>query len=162
MVVALSNSTYYNSDTPQWPRSAFVQKTLGSQRGPAKTHSCLAGFIHFYFLLYFLARALLHSSGWPGTRINPDYSAVWCCPVSAILKTRPSTSCSAGKRSANGATPQPFLFIYCWFGFALGFLTVRVNIVFEMLSLDAKPLLYNIVQPYQEGTDLPSVGPSSA
>lgn len=109
MVVALSNSTYYNSGTVQ--PSCRRPWSQGGQRGPTKTHSCSAGFIHFYFLLYFLARVLLHSSGWPGTYINP----VWCCPVSAMLKTRPSTSCSAGKRSTNGATPQPFLFIYCLF-----------------------------------------------
>lgn len=30
MVVAPSNSTYYNSGAPQRPRSAFVQKTLGA------------------------------------------------------------------------------------------------------------------------------------
>lgn len=52
MVVALSNSTYSNSGAPQRPRSAFVQKTLGGQRGPAKTHSCLTGFIHFYFFCF--------------------------------------------------------------------------------------------------------------
>lgn len=53
MVVAVSNSTYSNSGAPQRPRSAFVQKTLGGQRGPAKTHSCLTGFIHFYFFALF-------------------------------------------------------------------------------------------------------------